>query len=147
MKDIPSLPHIRGTQENAPVAIAPTVSTSLLPSKSHHTPPPILQAARALNVCAHPFRDGLLVGDLVDDLEATLHSDDDADMLLHSQARILDTLFKRIAAHEVHSTTWKNEPILRSDKLEMALKTQRHCRTTLETLSRVRSRRMRDDNE
>ena len=137
------------------MAIAPTGSAPLS-SSSHHpathdaaydaTPPPVLQAARALNVCAHPFRDGLLVGDLVDDLEATLHSDDDADMLLHSQARILDTLFKRIAAHEVHST-WQHTPILRTDKMDMALKTQRHCRTTLETLSRVRSRRMRDNAE
>lgn len=163
MKDTSSQPPSGGTPNPMSVAIAPTgaalnSSSPLPPSSSLHTLPKtsphthaprhapgrvsVLQAARALDQCAQTFADGLSIDDIARDLEVTLFSDDDADMLLHTQARILDTLFKRIAADDMHDT-WNNKPSLREHKIDLALRTQRHCRNTVEALNRCRYRRMR----
>lgn len=114
---------------------------------------PLAQAARSLQEISRPFttktRDPAGIDDLACALRDNLAAQDDSDLMLYTQARILDAMFKRIVLRDMHGP-YKDEhgiPFLRPESVNLALRSQKQCRTTLEALEAQRQRKQRDDHD
>lgn len=103
---------------------------------------PIAQAARGLKEIARPFADGLGLSDLEADLARSLEDGGDTESLLYMQARLLDTLFKRMLARDVHSRFIAADGCAAFDdeRLKLALRSQKQCQLTLNALTALQAR-------
>lgn len=108
---------------------------------------PLAQAARCLEKTNRPFEFGDPVADgLVRELEASF-AQDDSELMLYTQIRVLDALFKRLIAHDVHGPYASADgiPCLRDEKLLLALRAQKQSRVAIEALMRLRARKEAED--
>ena len=105
--------------------------------------PPLAQAARSLEQATRPFGDPLGINDITRELELSFESGADSELLLYTQARLLDAMFKRILLRDMHSVfADKNGvPFLQDEKVTMALRSQRQARQTVEALEAQRRHR------
>jgi hypothetical protein len=111
---------------------------------------PLEQAARSLEQINRPFADGKTADDLLGELEAALRADRDDETMLHTQARILDALFKRFLTHDIHQrgkNVFTGEPYDRIDRgdVHLALRMQTNARTTIHALARIRNAKKAKD--
>ena len=110
-------------------------------------PMPLAQAARSLENNNRPFPDGLELNDLLAELEASFHQVENLELMLFTQARVLDAMFKRIVAHDMHTrfltdNTKSPTHTLQDHKVNLALRSQRQARQAIEALTKLR-----DDHE
>lgn len=95
----------------------------------------------------------LHIGDVLPGLRGAMdaarmayHRGDDGQDILHAQAEALDALFVRVMNMATHATDRNGKMVenyLNSDYLDFALRTQRHCRKTIESLTVIREHERR----
>lgn|GEM_PF-2169623 len=111
-----------------------------------NAPTPLAQAARSLEKISRPFMDGLQTDDLMAELARSLDSTEDLELVLFTQLRALDALFKRIMFHDMHKTFLSGEDrfVLYNEKVDLALRSQNQSRHTLEALTNLRRNHKKD---
>lgn len=124
------------TSQNPIKTIAPHPA-SQNPDDAVRTPAlpmlPVLQAACSLHQSVHFHHPHLSLDDMVNDLQSSLYLEKagDMDLLLVTQARVLDSIFNRL----VLTSLAKGE--MDERRMQTALQLQRQCRQTIEALRRV----------
>lgn len=120
------------------------VSGTFLPSHTHSSPV-LERAARALFACEQPFADQADAAAFRDELMRMRDADREGEELLYLQSRVLDALFSRcvVAAldHPGRARNPTSPQYIDSDGVYMALRAQRQCTHTVDTLSRLRMRK------
>jgi len=120
-----------------------TTSNSLTLTPEH--PPPADPSVQLMHALTAPFSDGddSTIDAVTAQLAGALKTGGDQSDLLKKQALVLDALFHRLLGKSTAtlSSTDTHKGYVNQDMLTLALRSQRECRHTVNTLSAVERRK------
>jgi len=140
MTTTPFPPSAADGRENGASA-RPPAEQSRPPSSPDPAPwpdcPPMRMAAESISRCLLPYDKAVTAASMRALLEDALAADGPDDDILFYQAQVLDALFHRLAVSALTAPTWNkgnNPDYLDDSRVFLALRAQKQCRVTLETL-------------
>lgn len=111
--------------------------------------PAILMASQNLAHCAAPFDESLTPAAMRAALERVLIVDGEGRDTLFMQAQLLDALFYRLTAKALTATDGAGAPVadyVNDARIDLALRAQRQCRTTFDSLHRIKNTNKQKDS-
>lgn len=112
--------------------------------------PNISHAAESLRAIGKAFIPELALVDMMDILRRSLVNDRDGLGILFTQAQVLDSLFNRMTIKALSGVDDKGNPArdyVDNARIELALRTQKQCRSTLEMTHVLRDKQERSEKE
>ncbi len=109
------------------------------PSALSHPNTP--QAAEGMEAIAKHFSRSLTATDMLDVLQSAMRRDSNGHGMMFTQMQVLDSLFHRLILNSMSGIDEDGEPIknyVSEMNLNLALRTQKQCRTTLEALNTLK---------
>ncbi len=140
MTDDKDLPRV--AEKNSPLQIPKENEEENAPSLLPHPNTP--QAAEGMAAIAQHFARELTATDMLDVLHSAARMDSNGHNMMFTQAQVLDSLFHRLTLKAMSGVDKNGAPIkdyVENISLELALRTQKQCRTTLEALNILNRRK------
>lgn len=107
-------------------------------------------AAQSLRACFFPFNPDMPLSAVKDALESARDQDKDGQTLLDTQTRVLDSLFHRLITRALNPTRNMDgtpQNYVNGEYMDLALRAQKQCRTTLDALRVLHKNQKNDTNE
>ena len=112
--------------------------------------PPEQQVMESLRVLTRHLPQKPTLKDQCDMMQSSLFHDENSQNMLYAQLYVLDTLFHSNIANAMNVTDENGNKVkdyVSSRFIDLALRTQKQCRTTIEALQNVRDRNDKDQEK
>lgn len=134
------------TYDDTPPNSSPAaLNTDAAPDLTHANTP---LAAQGMAAIAQQFSKELTATDMLSVLQSSFRNDHEGAGMMFTQSQVLDALFHRLTLKAMSGVDDKGNPIrnyVEERTLELALRTQKQCRTTMEALHHARLRQEESD--